>query len=107
MRAGQLRQRVTIRQPDNEALDGYAADEYSDLATVWGSIEPMGGREFLEARAQLNAQPYRYRLRFYPGVTERHRLQVNGDEYKIESLENPSLRNVELVGLATLVKGGG
>lgn len=107
MRAGALRHRITIRQPSSTALDGYEADDYSNLATVWGAIEPLAGRELLEARAQLNAQPYRYRIRYYPGVTERHRLQWNGTEYKIESLENPELRNAELVGLATLVKAGG
>ena len=54
MRAGRLRHRVTIQRPVNMQSEygsktGYA---WEDLATVWASVEPLRGREFLDAEAE-------------------------------------------------------
>ncbi len=57
MRAGLLRHKTVITKPTgNSALDdlGFAASTSSEHATVWASIEPLRGREFVEAR-QLHA----------------------------------------------------
>jgi len=68
-RAGQLRQRITL-QSKTIAKNTYGEDDitWTDEATVWASIEPLRGQEYLEARqeqADINA---RVRLRYYPNV---------------------------------------
>ncbi len=105
--AGKIRHRVTIRQPSNTATDGYESDTYSDLATVWMSIEPLKGRELLEARAQLSSQSFRLRMRYRSGITVRHQLLWNSETYRIESISNPEGRNIKLVLLATVILAGG
>jgi SPP1 family predicted phage head-tail adaptor len=56
MQAGKLRHRLTIQYPDYEAND---IDEkvatWKDLATVWGSIEPLRGTTYFAAK-QANAK---------------------------------------------------
>lgn len=51
MRAGELRHRITLQRA-TEARDsfGQAVKTWSDVATVWASVEPLRGREFLDAR---------------------------------------------------------
>ncbi len=54
MRAGRLRHRVTIQSPVN-AQDQYGAKTpyaWVDLDTVWASVEPLRGREYIDAEGE-------------------------------------------------------
>lgn len=56
MRAGYLRHRLTLQQPvraQNEILETITT--WSDVATVWGSIEPLRGTSYFAAK-QANSE---------------------------------------------------
>jgi SPP1 family predicted phage head-tail adaptor len=107
IRAGELRNLVTIQEPSNTATDGYESDTYSTLTTLWMRIRPLTGREFFEGRAILSEHTFRFKGRYVSGITARHRLVWDGDTYKIVSPVNPEKRNKELEIVATLIEAGG
>lgn len=58
--AGKLRHRLTIQKLQNVAdssgevqdSNGDLVQEWVDVATVWGAIEPVSGREFISAQTE-------------------------------------------------------
>lgn len=91
MRAGRLRQRVTIQQK-SVARDGYGAETvtWTTLATVWASVEPLRGREFSEMRQTQAAIDTRIRLRFREDIEPQMRASWDGHTYDIEAIIQPA-----------------
>lgn len=50
MEAGKLRDRIELQRA-SVAIDSHGdqVKTWATLATVWGSVEPLSGREFLQA----------------------------------------------------------
>lgn len=75
MTAGQLRERVTIQQesltPDG---GGGSTLAWADVATVWASVEPLSGRERMQAQQLESAVDYRVKIRHRADVTAGMRL---------------------------------
>jgi len=75
MRAGRLRHRLQIQSlayaRNNE---GGNTPTWSTVATVWGSIEPLSGRELTEAQQVNTRASVRIRMRKYAGLTTEHRI---------------------------------
>lgn len=69
MNAGELRQRVTIQEPNDtrDALGGLVAG-WSDVATVWAKVEPVSGREIVEADAVEARITHRVVIRWRDGL---------------------------------------
>lgn len=82
---------------------GGPVDSWATAATRWGSIEPKdgSGREYLQGQKMDADATHIVRLRYYSGLTVRHRLQntralttrtfnivqvINADELKREHL---------------------
>lgn len=56
MKVGRLRHRIILQQrSDAENAEGEVVPGWTDLAEVWGSIEPVSGREYFAAQ-QVNAE---------------------------------------------------
>ena len=51
MRAGRLRHRLLLQQPTTttDATSGAAVESWSDVAEVWGAVEPVTSRERITA----------------------------------------------------------
>ena len=70
---GRLNHRVTV-QSRTTTTDAYGQqlDTWSDLATVWANIKPIGGRERLRAMAMESTLTHtvmvRYRAAFTPPI---------------------------------------
>ena len=97
MKSGALRHRLTI-QHVTEARDslGQAIETWSQFAVVYGSIEPMSGRErFLSAQTQAEAT-YRSRIRWLSGLTAKMRISFNEKIYDITYIADDGRRR-ELV----------
>lgn len=70
--AGKLRHRLTIQRLENiEDSSGEVQDSNGDLiqewvnvATVWGAIEPLSGREFIAAQAEQSKVVARITIRY-------------------------------------------
>lgn len=95
MRGGQLRHWVTIqRRVESDNPTGEQTWTFVDWQSMWASVEPLSGRELLQASqigSNLNA---RIRIRFFPGINAKMRVRHSytfGDEpvldyYDIESV---------------------
>ena len=107
MRAGALRHRLTFQQlpatPQRDST-GAEVEDWQDVATVWGSVEPLTGRELFTAQ-QLNATlSHRVRLRYLPGITPKMRIQFGPRYFLIDTPPiNREERNIELELLCTEV----
>jgi len=70
MRAGWLRHRITFqRQGDTQDSFGDVTGAWEDVVTLWGSIEPLRGREYVEASQNMVDVTTRIRLRFNRDIT--------------------------------------
>jgi len=104
MRAGRLRHRITIQRPSSSAgALGEKIKSWADVSTVWAAIEPLRGREFLEAHQQESEITTRFIIRYKGGLNTRMRISFGSKYYKIESIINPDERNryLEIMALET------
>ena len=101
MRAGKLRQRVTLLKPVVTGQDDYGEEEveYQAQRTVWAQVEPLEGREFMEARLQTQELSHRIRMRYQPDISlhPSWRIQHDGRTFLIESVANRMERDREWV----------
>lgn len=97
MQAGELRHQVVVQQL-TETQDTYgdtapaevSDDQWSTFATRWAKLEPLQGREFLQAGIEQAQSTIWITMRYLAGVTPKMRvaygsrlfdiLSVNSDE---------------------------
>ena len=94
IRAGYLRHRLTLQ--DKVVVQNDYGEEtitWSTTATVWGTIEPLRGREYMEARQEQANISHRVRMRHGPTVKPTMRILNDGRVFEIESVINPLERN--------------
>ena len=96
MNSGKLRHRLTI-QTKTQTGDGYGEGSaaLATLATVWGSIEPVRGTEFLNAQ-QVNAEvSHQIVLRYRSDltVTPENQISYSGRTFEIQSIRNMGERD--------------
>ena len=99
MNAGALDQRIVIERRTGATNDWGEPlpDDWTALCTVWASVEPLVGREFLAAQAVQSDVSTRVRMRYRPGVTAGDRLSHEGRIYNIESVVDVRSARRELV----------
>ena len=87
IRSGDLTERVTI-QASSETINslGEAVFAWSDVATVWASVEGVSSREALLAGRQDTSITHRVRLRHNSNLTHASRLVWRGRVLEIVSL---------------------
>jgi len=100
IRAGRLRRRLHLQQTNQTrtASGGYT-DVWTTTATVWGSIEPLRGREYFE-NAQVQGQTtHRIVIRYQSSVDSSYRV-VDACDSRVFNIVggpiNPNDRNVLL-----------
>lgn len=94
MRAGELRDRVTIQRV-TDGVDSLEAptQTFKDLVTMWANLSPSSGREFFDADSVEAQTTHRVLMRFVSGVTTKDRLI-----YKDRVLEIISVIDVDSLG---------
>lgn len=97
MQAGKLRHRVTIQQP-TVARNGFneAVTTWSNVVTVWASVEPLSGREFFAAEHVQSEITHRVRLRYRSGIVPTMRVVFGSRHLVIESVINYAERGTDL-----------
>lgn len=97
MRAGRLRHRVTI-QSKTVTQNSYGEEviTWTDVDTVWASIEPLRGREFEELRRAGADLTTRIVMRYQAGIVPEMRATEGGHTYDILSVVNVEERDREL-----------
>lgn len=98
MNPGDLRHRITIQSPTGTAQNQCGEDvpAYTTFATVWAAVEPLRGREYLEAQKIRPEMQYRVRIRYLAGVTTDMQVVYRGKILDIQSIINVDERNREL-----------
>lgn len=100
MRAGELRDRVSIQRP-NEVLN--AAEEvettWSEVAKVWAAVEPATGDEsWIQALDQRVAhRMVRVRMRYWIGMDEQCRIVAGEQVLEVVSMPQMAKRKREMV----------
>jgi SPP1 family predicted phage head-tail adaptor len=92
-----MRHRVTIQQkaPTRDTFGG-EVEAWNAVATVWASVEPLQGREFLEAR-QLQAEvTTRIRIRYRAGIVPQMRVVWGSHFYDVQAVIETEARRREL-----------
>lgn len=100
--AGRLRHRIVIQSP-TETINSYGEREqtWATFATVWASIEPMRGRELLEAQ-QINAElSVKIRIRYLASVKPKYRISWDSRTFEINSIANIEERDREIELMCT------
>jgi len=97
MRAGQLRHRLTLKSrsvtPDSYGQDITAA---TTQATVWGSVEPLSGRELLLAQQVQADVTHRVRIRFHDGVHPKWTVTHDSRDLHVLSVVDVEERGIEM-----------
>ena len=98
MTIGQLRHRLTIQAITASSKNSYGerietVQSSSESVTVWGSVDPLMGRELEAARQVESMVTHRIMIRYRSGVTPRSQVVHKTRTFEIESIQNPGERN--------------
>lgn len=94
--AGGYDKRIWIQsKTETQSDSGNVTETWSNLYNVAAKFEPLGSREFPIDQKRYAETTARFRIRYRPGITERHRIVYGGQTW---NLSKPLVlgRNVEL-----------
>lgn len=95
MQSGSLRHRIDIQaQTQGQDSSGFPTASWATVATVWGQISALRGTERVLAAQVQAAASHRVTLRFYAGLTTKHRLQYSGRTFNITFVNNVDERGI-------------
>jgi SPP1 family predicted phage head-tail adaptor len=85
--AGKLRRRIQIQANTVTQSDlGQPVDSFATVATRWASIVPASGQAFAATDQVRNDTTHKVILRYYPGLTPRHRIVYGSRVFNILSV---------------------
>jgi SPP1 family predicted phage head-tail adaptor len=85
--AGTLRHRVTIENlVETVDDDGIRDESWVEVATVWGEIRPMSGREFIAANAIQAGVTTKITIRMMDGIDAKMRVRHYNTLYNIKAV---------------------
>ena len=94
MRAGRMRQRITIQQTtESRTSSGAVTDSWGTYATVWADVIPVSGKEKFAAQEHHSEVTHRFRIRYNSGVTTKMRISYDSRIFNIRSVINLDERN--------------
>ncbi len=87
MRAGRLRNRVTIlRRIDSNDPSGGHSQAWEEVGSMWAGIEYLGGREYFEAGAAKGEVDVRIVARSGPEIRVSDRIQYRKRLFDVQSV---------------------
>ncbi|WP_338804504.1 phage head closure protein [Xenorhabdus griffiniae] len=108
MRAGALRQRVTIQKNEqSRSPSGGVINNWLNVAEVWAEVKYISGRELVASGRILSEATVRIWLRYRADITTTHRIIYQGDSIHSQTfaivavIPDPKRTHLEL-----LCKGG-
>jgi SPP1 family predicted phage head-tail adaptor len=96
VRSGALRKRVTI-QRRSDSVDEYGGQSvaWNDVATVWASLSPTGGKEEPQSGMVRAVASFNIQMRYFAGLTPKDRLVYNGRIFDIVNINDVDERHRE------------
>ncbi|HEY9060951.1 MAG TPA: phage head closure protein [Pseudobacteroides sp.] len=87
--AGELNKRIAIQQNQPvEQLNGSELENWTTLRTVWSDILSQGAREFYQAQKKYSEVTKVFKIRYFAGLTTKHRIQYSGRIFDILGVDN-------------------
>lgn len=84
IKSGRLRHRITIQRQEQTGQDpntGAIIYEWVTVATVWGRVEPLSAREFIQSQSTQSEVTARLTIRYRPGLNASMRFVHRGTIY--------------------------
>ena len=100
MRAGKLRHRLIVQQlQDTETLDsvGQPVQTWRTFGHMWGSVEPLSGRELYNAAQIQPDVTHKVTMRYRAGIAAKMRIQHKARTLDILSVTDTDEREIELI----------
>jgi SPP1 family predicted phage head-tail adaptor len=98
MRAGLLRHRVSLQaSAETRGSDGEITRTWVTVTTVWASVAPTGGKEYVSEDMLKAAASHLITTRYRPGLDTSMRVLFGTRVFNIESIVNKDERDRELV----------
>ena len=96
MLAGRLRRRITLQRA-TETRDSYGDPvvTWSDLGTVWASLDESIGKELFDRVIERSERPTEFRIRYFAGLTPKDRIVFGARTFDIVALVNVDDRSRE------------
>ena len=92
---GKMRERVTIQSPSEvRGRSGQTTLQWSNLATVWASVEGLSSRDIMQAQQANVMATHRIRIRHRDDVTHTHRIVWRNRTMEIASVTDRMAREV-------------
>jgi len=97
MHIGDLRRRITIQQ-QSSIQDSYGepVNTWTDIATVWASVNPINGREFFAGMQVKSEITTRITIRYLSTVKSSMRAIYRDITYDIQSVIDLNERHREM-----------
>lgn len=98
MRAGRLRHRFQLQSPtETRSESGAVVQSWATYKRVWGQLEPVEGREYVESD-KLKAQTTHFgHIRHHAGLQANHRIIARGRTFQIENVQTVDERDREML----------
>lgn len=108
MQAGRLDQKITI-QHKVTTRDEYGAEveTWVDLKTVYASVQPMAGRDYLLGKTLADEIELSIRVRYTEGILPRMRVIHGSKFYDIISVQHMGFARRELVLMCVEIVNNG
>ena len=98
MRIGALRHQVTIQERSTTQDEwGTPEDTWTDVVTVWASIQGLRGDESARAQQIGSQATSKIVIRYYAGITTSNRIKFGDRYFDIEHIDNVLEKNETLV----------
>lgn len=90
MSIGQLRHRLTLQMVTSSSKNDYGerVETRADMGKVWGSVEPLQGRELQAAVQSQSRSTHKITIRHRENVTPRSQVLFDGRVFEIERMSN-------------------
>jgi SPP1 family predicted phage head-tail adaptor len=98
MRAGTLRQRITIQQmtPGNDGQGGTTRTPSTLVSSLPAAVEPLSGQEAMQVGAQTSELRTKVTIRYRDDVTATQRIVWGDRTLQIGSIQDPDGRRRSL-----------
>ena len=109
MNSGKLNKRITILttvEGTNEAGDTILVP--STFKTVWASVSPTTGRDYVEAKKFQSELTYKFTTRYLADITPDMTIQFKTRIFLIQDIINPFEHNemLEIMAIERVIKNG-
>lgn len=96
--AGLLRHRLHIdEQVTSRDSDGIETTVWVTWATVWGAVEPLSAREFIQSGQTQSGITARVTIRYRDGLLPSMRIRHRGQIYNIAGLLPDKVSGIEYI----------